>query len=277
MRQHCVAPLLSRKLGVMTKFTPPRFFSSLMAAAILILLVPVSQANAQSQQDGLGRVEYDEGASDNIPTYTPTPRRSTVPSSATPVRSRNGQPVVGRKAAEKYMAPKKDESRQAERESGAENHIMTVYIGSFVNDHSYKTGGNDSLDNAANLNLGLSYRFGEWTNVADINGALEYTTYSLRGKSVQKLSLLPKISFPDVSSHFPLYFGLGAGLGIFTKQLHAESAISFDYQVFAGLRFLNVFPQTGFFVETGLKNQILLLSDGQFNGWFISLGAIFAF
>ena len=256
-----------------------RFFSRVVISVALLALAPT--AMAQTEQDGQGRVEYDDGAN-NIPAEAPSPQEVETPRAApvraTPVRSKNGQPVVGRKAAEKYMAPHQKQAKDDHRdERSEENHIMSVYIGSFVNDHAYKWGGNDSLKNVGNINLGISYRFGEWTNVADINGAVEYSTYSIRGKNVQKLSFIPKLVLPDISSHFPLYFGVGGGLGIFTKQIHDESALSFDYTVFAGLRFLNIFPNTGFFAETGLKSHLLLLSDGQFNGWFISLGAIFAF
>ena len=261
----------------------PRSLKSVVGFVVIsaAFLAFASQALAQTEQDGQGRVEYDDGATNVGPADAPSPQEVETPRAApvrnTPVRSKNGQPVVGRKAAEKYMAPKKLAKDDHHDERSDENHIMSVYLGSFVNDHAYKWGGNDAVKNVGTLNLGFSYRLAQWTNVADINGAVEYTTYSLRGKSVQKLSILPKLVLPDIASHFPLYFGIGGGLGIFTKQIHDESALSLDYTVFAGLRFLNIFPKTGFFAETGLKSHLLLLSDGQFNGWFISLGAIFAF
>jgi hypothetical protein len=45
----------------------------------------------------------------------------------------------------------------------------------------------------------------------------------------------------------------------------------------AGARFLNVIDTMGFMIETGLKNHIHLLSDGQFNGVFVNVGTVFTF
>lgn len=83
--------------------------------------------------------------------------------------------------------------------------------------------------------------------------------------------------FPDASSKFPLYFGVGAGLGVFVKQLSGESAMSLDYQVLAGARFFDLFNNAGFFLEAGLKNHMHMLSDGQFNGTFVAAGSVFTF
>jgi hypothetical protein len=83
--------------------------------------------------------------------------------------------------------------------------------------------------------------------------------------------------FPDASSKFPLYFGGGIGPGIFLNQIPDESSVSLDYQLFAGVRFFDVFRNTGFFVEAGLKDHFLLTSDGQFNGTYAALGLVFTF
>ena len=125
--------------------------------------------------------------------------------------------------------------------------------------------------------MGLTYRLGEWVNSMDLNFRVDFTEYSLLEGSASKLSFLPMITFPDVASKFPLYFGVGAGLGVFMHQLDGESSVAFEYQVIGGLRFFNVLPNTGFFLEGGLKNHILLLTDGQFNGPFVALGSVFLF
>ena len=56
-----------------------------------------------------------------------------------------------------------------------------------------------------------------------------------------------------------------------------ESFLAVQYQLVAGARLFNVVGQTGFFIESGLKNHINLLSDGQFNGYFLTVGTIFTF
>jgi hypothetical protein len=53
--------------------------------------------------------------------------------------------------------------------------------------------------------------------------------------------------------------------------------LSIDYTLFAGVRFFDLYRSTGAFIEAGLKNHFLLLADGQFNGYFISIGGIFTF
>jgi len=70
---------------------------------------------------------------------------------------------------------------------------------------------------------------------------------------------------------------MGIVPGVFFEQITNESTISLNYELVGGLRLLNVIGYTGFFVETGLKNEIHMLSDGQFNGYFLSLGAVFVF
>jgi hypothetical protein len=94
---------------------------------------------------------------------------------------------------------------------------------------------------------------------------------------VTKFSIMPIITFPDASSRFPLYFGVGLGLGVFGNQIPGESTLALDYSLIAGARFFNLWGQTGLFVEGGIKNHLHLLSDGQFNGTFISSGLVFTF
>jgi hypothetical protein len=88
---------------------------------------------------------------------------------------------------------------------------------------------------------------------------------------------MPIIAFPDARSNFPLYFGVGAGLGIFFEQIGDESDLSFDYAVITGLRFPDLFPWGGLILETGLKGQVNLLSSGQHDGVFLSVGTVFIF
>ncbi|HEX4923769.1 MAG TPA: hypothetical protein VFV50_06775, partial [Bdellovibrionales bacterium] len=56
-----------------------------------------------------------------------------------------------------------------------------------------------------------------------------------------------------------------------------ESALAIDYQLIGGVRLFDVFENTGFSFEMGLKNHLHLLSDGQFNGVFAAAGVIFTF
>lgn len=187
------------------------------------------------------------------------------------------KPRVGRNAAEKYMSKREPAATSSSSSSGASDHYLALHLGTFVSDSSYRWGARDSDTNNGKLTLGLTYRMGEWVNSMDLAIRVDFNTYSLTEGSASKLSFLPVIMFPDASSKFPIYFGIGGGLGVFTKQITNESSISFDYQLLVGARFFDIFRNTGFFVEAGLKNHIHLLSDGQSNGTFVAAGTVFTF
>lgn len=197
---------------------------------------------------------------------------------------------TGKGAASKYFIHRRKEGLQKKNNTQAENselrrapaqsgqgqRYLALHLGTFVDDDSYKWGG-DHKDNSGRFNGGVTYRIGEWTGSMDLLFRGDFTTFNLPGGRPQKLSFVPIIAFPDAASQFPLYFGAGAGLGVFFKQLDGESALSFDYQVIVGARFFDLFDRVGLTIETGVKNQILLLSDGQFNGVFVALGTVFQF
>jgi hypothetical protein len=188
------------------------------------------------------------------------------------------QPRVGRDAAAKYFqrGPTQDNNPTSSIR-GASDHYLALSFSRYMNSAAYEWGGSGREDDVGGNAFGVTYRVGEWYNSMDLTVRIEYQEFDAAGEKPTKLSLMPLVTFPDASSRFPLYFGVGGGLGIFFKQIEDESPISFDYQLVAGARFFNVFENTGFFVEAGLKNHLLLLSSGQLNGTFLALGAVFTF
>ena len=111
----------------------------------------------------------------------------------------------------------------------------------------------------------------------DLSIRADFNEYATSGEKPMKMSLMPLITFPESAAKFPLYFGIGAGFGVFFRQIQGESAVTFDYQLVAGARFFDIYENTGFFIETGLKNHLQLMSNGQYNGTFLSAGAVFTF
>lgn len=191
---------------------------------------------------------------------------------------------VGRKAAEKYMGtrPAQSDERVPTRSTAAElapsDHYLALHFGGFVSDTSYKWGTRDQQDGTGQSTIGLTYRVGEWRNSMDLGVRVDYNSYSLDVGKANKLSFMPVVTFPDASSRFPLYFGAGVGLGIFTTQLSGESALALDYTLLLGARFFDIAEtNAGFMLEAGLKNHLFLASDGQFNGTFIAIGPVFTF
>ena len=194
---------------------------------------------------------------------------------------------TGRRAAEKYMAPRGGRAQSQTQNqqssgylpsgSGPDSHYLAVHLGLMMSDNAYKWGQFDSAPNVGKWNFGVTYRMGEWVNSMDLNARIDVQRYQLPDGQATKISFLPLITFPDASSKFPLYFGVGAGLGLFAAQIANESALSLDYQIIAGARFFDVYNNAGFFVEAGMKNSAFLLSDGQFNGLFAAIGSVFTF
>lgn len=183
---------------------------------------------------------------------------------------------VGTKAAAKYF-------EKAPSAGGDRDHFLALHLGMFIDSDAYSWGVDhndrnyDHAEDPGKLNIGVTYRMGEWTDTMDLNLRADFQTFDLGKDKPFKLSIIPLITFPDSNSQFPLYFGAGVGPGIFFKQTRQESALSLDYQLIAGARIFDMIENTGFFLEFGLKNHLLLLSDGQFNGVFLATGAVFTF
>ena len=244
-----------------------------IAMATTVIATAAPKAFAQSIDDpSEGAVELPSDAPSAYP-----PKNNNAPAAA---------PPTGRKAAEKYMAPRSGRNQSNVRNEnkdfssgfrGKDDHYLAVSVGSFVSDNAYKWGARDSAGNVGSWMLGVTYRVGEWTNSMDLNVRVDLQRFKLDEGPATKIAFLPMITFPDASSKFPLFFGIGAGLGVFAQQISNESALSFDYQLVAGARFFDVYNNLGLFVEAGLKNHVLLLTDGQFNGTFVSVGSVFAF
>ena len=169
------------------------------------------------------------------------------------------------------------ESQSRSVAASSASHYLALHLGGFLEDKAYRWGEKSTDEDVGNLTVGVTYRVGEWKNSMDLFFRADVVSYEVDDEKPTKLSVMPVVTFPDASSQFPLYFGAGAGLGVFFKQAQDESSLSFDYQVLVGGRFFDVFDQVGLLFETGLKNHIHLLSDGQYNGVFLSAGTVFDF
>lgn len=189
--------------------------------------------------------------------------------------AQEAKPVVGRDAAAKYF--KRTPSQNELSLGGSSDRYLALHFGRFTSSQSYDWGKLGPQEDVGKNNFGVTYRIGEWQNSMDLKLRIDYQEFEIGGEDASKISFMPMITFPDANSRFPLYFGAGLGLGIFLKQVERKSALSFDNQLVAGARFFNVFENTGFFIEAGLKNHLLILSSGQFNGTFLAGGMVFTF
>jgi len=191
-----------------------------------------------------------------------------------PVEKPEAPTPVGKKQAETYFKARQEPKREVSG-TDSERYLMLM-IGGFWNQDTYKWGCACNED-IAKFTAGVTYRIGEWVGSMDLMIRGDLTTYSLHEGKALKLGLMPLIVFPDASSRFPMYFGGGIGPGIFFKQIRNESSLALDYQIFAGARFFDLWENVGFVFEAGLKNSVLLFSDGQLNTVYTTAGAVFTF
>ncbi len=183
------------------------------------------------------------------------------------------QPTVGRKAAQKYFS---DSSHKDAPHDTVGDNVLMLYIGQYTDSTSYNWGPNSPISGVGQSNYGLDYIFDQWHGM-DSHIRMDFSEYTLAGNRAAKASFLPMITFPRAETKFPLYFGLGAGMGVFLQQFSNKSTLSFDYEVIIGARFMELARSIGIFFEYGMKNHLLLLSDGQFNGTALTAGLIFDF
>lgn len=199
-----------------------------------------------------------------------------------PQKAQPQAPKTGQERAKEYFGERKREEGSsfktaADAPSGeSAPRFMAIHAGTFFSDQSYRWG-DYSQEGIGRLNAGVDYRIGEWVNSMDLLVRMDFTAYGLDQGNARKISVSGLITFPDANSRFPLYFGGGLGPGFFVKQIAGESGLVLDYSLFGGIRFLNVYERVGFLIETGMKNHLHLLSDGQFNGVYINVGSAFAF
>lgn len=187
-------------------------------------------------------------------------------------------PRVGKKAAEEYLSKGKEVVVQEVQSvtRGSWDNLLMLHLGAYTGSQAYQWNYSGRLDNVAKANYGVTYLFTDWHSF-DLNLRGDFSEFDLNGVRAVKFSLLPMITFPRAEAGFPLYFGLGAGLGIFFQQVPDESNLALDYQLVVGTRFLDLWDGGGLFAEFGLKNHLHVLTDGQMNGSALSAGAVFTF
>lgn len=190
------------------------------------------------------------------------------------VAQNSTQPKVGREAAAKYF-DKKVVAEALPRESSS-NHYLALMVGKIMSSQAYEWGTGSGTD-VGDWDASLTYRVNEWNSSMDFSVRVNFSQYKFPEDNPMKMSIMPLLTFPEAASKFPLYFGAGVGPGVFFKQLPSKSSLSLDYQLVIGARFFDIFENSGFVIETGLKNHLHLLTTGQLNGTFLNLGAVFTF
>lgn len=162
------------------------------------------------------------------------------------------------------------------REANFSQRYLNFYLYNALKDIAYSWG-SERQDQLLNWSAGISYKWDNFGKFGDSIFKAKVSSFSLNDKSILKNSLLFGLSFPDVDSGFPFYFGASIGAGIFFNQIESESILSLDYQAYLGLRLINIYDTIGAFIEWGLDNHFLALSVGQYNSTYLAVGLSFVF
>lgn len=177
--------------------------------------------------------------------------------------------TTGRAAAQKYF--------QSDSESGnpTEN-VLMLHYGQFVSSNAYSWADQSPVSDAGLSTMGVTYLLEQWHGF-DLNLRADLINYNVGGFGAQQLVILPMVTFPRAEHKFPLYFGAGLGPGVFVQQLANKSALALDYELVAGLRFMDLYQGVGTFIEAAMKNDFFALSTGQFIGSALEFGFVFNF
>ena len=180
---------------------------------------------------------------------------------------------TGRDAAMKYFRGKKSSRSRTRGPQSAEvpgRQLLGVAVGNLLSSKNYHWMENDDV---GGWNLELAYTRSDQGWFAR-RYSLELQQFSANEARLSKLSFLFTFLFPR-RLEFPVYIGFAAGPGYFIKQRRNESEFSIDYKAFLGLRLND--PNSQYFLQSGVKNHVHVLSDGQFIGWYISSGVAYKF
>ncbi len=155
-------------------------------------------------------------------------------------------------------------------------YFFALHMGLFLKDTATRWSDTEE-SNKGKILLGMTYLLGEWLHIMDMLIRFNYTNYNLPKDSPKQFSLSPLFLIPSTQGRFPLYLGGGFGLGAILSQVKDKSFLALNYHLFAGLRFFEVFGSVGTFVETGYTGHVHLISEGEFKGFYTSIGLLFNF
>lgn len=164
----------------------------------------------------------------------------------------------------------------SQRETNFNQRYLNFYLYNSLKDRSYSWG-EEANSQLLKWSLGISYKWDKFGDFGDSIFKLKMSSFDINNTSVYKNSLLIGVSFPDVDSGFPFYFGASIGGGVFFNQINSESILSLDYQLYLGLRFINIYNTMGAFIEGGFDNHFFLLSSGQYDNMYLAVGLSFVF
>lgn len=161
--------------------------------------------------------------------------------------------------------------------SGAsDQRSMVLYLGSSIySDNAVKNFKRKPLSSWV---LGFQQQIKEISGLGDFNLKTELQNFRLTTGRATQINITPVFSLPESENGFPVYVGLGAGLGFYPYHiLKGNPFFSLNTQFFTGLRLTNLYENLGLHVELALYMHIPFQDKRLYMDTIASLGVIFSF
>ena len=141
------------------------------------------------------------------------------------------------------------------RSSGTEGRFLRNFI-IFSGLSFYRESTVKSFSPFSSFVLGFNQKIKEIPRFGDVNLQVAMFSSKMEKQKAVLLEITPQIIVPDIRSAFPLYVGLGAGLGFYPRYIVLKiPSLSVHGQFLVGLRFLDLYHNLGLSMEFNLRMQ----------------------
>ena len=126
--------------------------------------------------------------------------------------------------------------------------------------------------------LGFQQQIKEVSDLGDFSLKTELQNFRLTTGRATQINITPVFSLPEGGNGFPVYVGLGAGLGFYPYHiLKGNPFFSLNTQFFVGLRLANLYKNLGLHAELALYMHIPFQDNRLYMDTIASLGVMFSF
>ena len=153
---------------------------------------------------------------------------------------------------------------------------MVLYLGSSLySDSSEK---NYKPNAFSSWIIGFQQQIKEVPDMGDFNLKAELQNFRLNKDRATQINITPIFSLPEIENGFPVYVGLGAGMGFYPYLiLRNKPFLSLNAQFFVGLRLINFYKNLGLNAELLLHIHRPFLDNRLYMNTMGNLGVIFSF
>ena len=151
---------------------------------------------------------------------------------------------------------------------------MVLYLGSAV----YSGAKTFKRKPFSSFIAGFRQQIWKISNIGDISLKTEIQSFLLKTGRATQINVNPVFSLPDTENGFPIYVGLGAGIGFYPYYiLMGEPSLSLNGQFFTGLRLVNLYENLGLSAELVLNMHVPFKESQLYMETIASLGLLFSF